>query len=82
MMMKRAKSELKTRPSHPPLAGRLLFSSLRSIITKCSDQTFSHYRSRYALASRRRSMFFSAPQAGRSSRKMDSAIRLPTSQLE
>ena len=31
LMMKHAKGELKARPSHPPLAGRLLIGSLRSI---------------------------------------------------
>jgi hypothetical protein len=40
-MMKHAKSELKARPSHPPLAGRLLIGSLRSTITSRSEQVVS-----------------------------------------
>nr|QLG20361.1 hypothetical protein [uncultured bacterium] len=33
-MMKHAKSGIKARPSHPPFAGRLLYGSLRSLITQ------------------------------------------------
>jgi hypothetical protein len=39
--MKHAKGELKARPSHPPLAGRLLIGSLRSAITSRSEHVDS-----------------------------------------
>jgi hypothetical protein len=45
LMMKHAKGELNARPSHPPLTGRLLVSSLRSIITGRSERVF-HARGR------------------------------------
>ena len=41
LVMKHSKGELKTRPSHPPLAGRLLISSLRSTITRHSEWDIS-----------------------------------------
>jgi hypothetical protein len=39
--MKHAKGEWKARPSHPPLAGRLLICSLRSAITRRSERVVS-----------------------------------------
>jgi len=40
--MKHAEGELKARPSHPPLTGRLLVSSLRSTITCRSERVVSY----------------------------------------
>src|SRR3989338_1222158 len=42
LRMKHAEGELKARPSHPPLTGRLLVSSLRSTITCRSERVVSY----------------------------------------
>jgi hypothetical protein len=49
--MKHAKGELKARPSHPPLTGRLLICSLRSAITSRSEHVVSRQsRRKHGLA--------------------------------